>query len=109
VTIVVALALAFFVLPHPWGVVAVVTSLGIEIAEVWFWVWLSRRRRSVVGADALVGADAVVVTTCRPLGQVRVAGELWRARCDAGAAVGETVRVVAVEGLTLAVEPVEPR
>ena len=102
-TVLVALVLALFVLPHPWGVVAVVGALFVEVGEAWFWIWFSRRRRAVVGAEALVGARAVVVTECRPLGQVRVAGELWSARCEAGADRGQEVVVEAVEGLTLRV------
>ena len=106
-TVLVALLLAIFVLPHPWGIVAVVASLGIEVGEAWFWIWLSRRRRSVVGAEALVGATAVVVTACRPDGQVRIAGEIWRASCAAGADVGQIVRVLRVDALTLVVTPEE--
>ena len=107
-TVLVALLLALFVLPRPWGVVAIVGSLVIEVGEAWFWIWLSRRRRAVVGAEALLGAEAVVVTACRPEGQVRVAGELWRARCDEGADVGQRVRIVGIAGLTLEVEAAVP-
>jgi membrane protein implicated in regulation of membrane protease activity len=39
-----------------------------------------------------------------PQGQVRVAGELWRAFCEAGAGVGDEVVVREVDGLTLVVE-----
>jgi membrane protein implicated in regulation of membrane protease activity len=35
---------------------------------------------------------------------VRIAGELWQARCDPGAAVGDEVIVNALDGLTLVVE-----
>jgi membrane protein implicated in regulation of membrane protease activity len=107
VTVVVALLLAIFVLPYPWGIVAVAGSLVVEIVEAWFWIWLSRRRRPYVGAEALVGASAVVVAPCRPAGQVRVAGELWRAVCEAGADTGDLVRIERVEGLTLVVTPAE--
>ena len=41
-----------------------------------------------------------------PEGQVRVAGELWQARCEAGAGAGDEVVVREVDGLTLVVEPV---
>jgi membrane protein implicated in regulation of membrane protease activity len=44
--------------------------------------------------------------TCRPVGQVFVAGELWRARCEEGADAGESVRVAAVNDLTLDVRVV---
>jgi len=108
VTVLVALLLALFVLPHPWGVVTILGALVVEIGESWFWIWFSRRRKAVVGAEALVGAEAVVVTPCRPEGQVRVAGELWRARCDVGAERGQQVRVLGVSGLTLEVEPASP-
>jgi membrane protein implicated in regulation of membrane protease activity len=36
-----------------------------------------------------------------------VEGELWRARCEAGADVGESVRVVSVEELTLEVARID--
>lgn len=100
-----AILLAVFVLPRHWGIVAVVSGGLIEGAESWFWIRWSQRRRAAVGAEALVGAIAKAATDCMPVGQVRIHGELWRARCEAGAAAGEVVRVVAVDGLTLIVEP----
>ncbi len=103
--LVTAILLAVFVLPRHWGIVAVVTGGLIEGAESWFWIRWSQRRRAAVGAEALVGATAKVLSECMPVGQVRVHGELWRARCEAGAPVGDEVRVVAVDGLTLVVEP----
>jgi len=103
--LVTAILLAVFVLPRHWGITAVAIGAVIEGAESWFWIHWSRRRRAVVGAEALIGASARVVSDCMPIGQVRVAGELWRAQCDAGATVGDDVRVVRVDGLTLVVEP----
>ena len=58
-----------------------------------------------MGPEAMIGKPATVVERCRPTGQVRVHGELWEATCTAGADVGETVRIVALEGLTLVVTP----
>jgi membrane protein implicated in regulation of membrane protease activity len=76
----------------------------VEIGEAAFWVWLSRRRKPAIGAEAVVGAEGIAVTECRPRGQVRVAGELWRATCPEGAGVGDTVVVERIEGdLTLVV------
>jgi membrane-bound serine protease (ClpP class) len=84
-----------------------VVGLGAawEIAETTVIVRWSQRRRSVVGAEALVGRQAVVAADCMPQGQVRVAGELWQARCGVGAGVGDEVVVREVDGLTLVVEP----
>ena len=101
----VGLLLALFVLDEPWSWVAVTLGAGWEIAEAILLVRWSQRRRAVVGAEALVGRRAVVAADCMPEGQVRVAGELWRARCAAGAAAGDEVVVREVDGLTLVVEP----
>jgi membrane-bound serine protease (ClpP class) len=100
-----AILLAFFVLSGAWAIGAVVVGLAVEVGETWFWWRLSRRRRPVVGVEALIGARATVVTPCRPRGQVRVAGELWQATCEAGADPGDSVRVVSVDGLDLVVAP----
>lgn len=103
--VVVAILLAVFILPSPWGLIAIVAAALVEIGESWFWIRFTQRRRSVTGAEGLVGAEAVVVEPCRPEGRVRVQGELWRARCARGAEVGEHVRVLRVGGdLTLEVE-----
>jgi membrane protein implicated in regulation of membrane protease activity len=101
--LVVAILLAIFVLPAPWNWAAVVVGGTIEVAESFFWIWLSRRRRPTVGTEALIGVQARVVSPCRPFGRVKLDGELWSARCDAGADIGDLVRVEAVEGLTLVV------
>jgi membrane protein implicated in regulation of membrane protease activity len=99
-----AILLAIFVLPSPWGIVAVVAGGLIDVAEtaaLWYW---SRRRRAVTGAEALVGQKAVAASPLRPVGQVRVAGELWAARSVSGADVGDEVVVRDVDGLTLLVD-----
>jgi membrane-bound serine protease (ClpP class) len=100
-----AVLLALFVLPAPWGLVLVAAAAVVEVAETFFWIRLSRRRRIRAGAETLIGARAVVMSSCRPVGQVRVEGELWRARCEAGVEAGRTVRIVGRDGLTLLVEP----
>jgi len=50
------------------------------------------------------GKTARVVERCTPTGKVAVGGEIWNARCEQAAEVGETVRVQGLEGLTLLVE-----
>jgi membrane-bound serine protease (ClpP class) len=100
-----AVLLALFVIKGPLGLVLVGLAAIVEIGETFFWIHLSRRRKIRAGAETLIGARAEVASPCRPLGQVRVVGELWRARCEAGAEPGETVRIVGREGLTLVVEP----
>jgi membrane protein implicated in regulation of membrane protease activity len=104
--LVVALVLAVFVLEEPWSWLVVVIGGLLEIGESWFYIRWSQKRRPDVGVEALIGRRAVVSTDCRPDGQVRVAGELWQAHCEAGASAGEEVVVCEVDGLTLVVEPV---
>ena len=99
-----AILQAVFVLPAPWGIPVVAVAAVVEVAETLFWIWLSRRGKVTMGPETLVGAVAEVVTPCVPLGQVRLQGELWRARCEEGAEPGERVRVRALDGLTLVVE-----
>jgi len=93
--------LAVFVVPWPWGVATVIGGGVLDIAESLVLLRWSKRRRSPVGADALVGRTAVVATPT----QVRVAGELWEARSDTPLVPGEEVVVRAVDELTLRVEP----
>jgi membrane protein implicated in regulation of membrane protease activity len=101
----VAILLALFALDEPWSWVVVAAGGLLEVAESWLYIRWSQRRRPAVGVEALIGRRAVVAADCRPYGQVRVAGELWQARCAAGASVGEDVVVREVDGLTLVVEP----
>jgi membrane protein implicated in regulation of membrane protease activity len=100
-----AILLAVFVLPDAWDLPVILAAAVIEVGETGFWLWYSRRRRVQVGPETLIGATARVVAPCRPEGQVRVEGELWRARCEQGADVGDEVRILALDGLTLVVEP----
>jgi membrane protein implicated in regulation of membrane protease activity len=100
------LAIAFLiVLPSPWNLVGFLIVLPLWLLELAGWNRTVKRRRRVVGAQTLIGKEATVSTTLRPLGQVRLDGETWQARCEAGAAPGDTVRVVGRDGLTLIVEP----
>ena len=104
---VIALVLALFVIPSPWGMVLVVVAAVFEIGETGFWFWLSRRRRVQVGPETLIGARGEVVGE----GLVRVDGELWQARAPAVLSPGEPVRVVGRDELVLEVEldPFEDR
>lgn len=103
--LVVAILLALFVLDPPWNWIAVGAGATWELAETVVLVRWSQRRRAAVGAETLIGRRATVVAECMPDGQVRVAGELWRARCRGGASPGDEVVVLAIDGLTLDVEP----
>jgi membrane-bound serine protease (ClpP class) len=78
-------------------------GITIELGEAAFWIRVSRRLRPRVGAEALVGAEGVAVSDCRPSGRVRVQGEVWRAVCRDGVDAGDLVVVLGVSELTLQV------
>ncbi|HYA09170.1 MAG TPA: NfeD family protein [Gaiellaceae bacterium] len=103
------LIVVFVPVSEPWGAVVIIAGCLLEIGEVAVlrrWSHhLNRRLKPATGAEAMVGRTAKVVAPCRPTGTVRVHGELWEARCDAGADARDTVQVDAVEGLTLVVSP----
>ena len=96
--------LAVFVVPWPWGIVTVLGGGLLDIGESLALLKWSKRRRSPVGAEALVGQTGVVATPT----QVRVAGELWEARSDSPLRVGDDVEVTRVDGLKLDVTPRSP-
>ncbi len=108
VLIFLAIAL-LFVLSSPWNLIGFLVVIPLWVLELLGWNRTVKRRRRVVGAETLIGRDAVVISPCRPRGQVRLDGEIWAARCDAGAGDRETVRVVGRDGLTLIVEPAASR
>src|SRR5436309_16075322 len=95
-----AILLAIFVLPSPWGIVAVAAGGVLDVTESLVLLRWSRRRRSVTGAEALIGQKAVVGTAT----QVRIAGELWQARSERSLCPGDEIVVRAIDGLTLLVE-----
>jgi membrane-bound serine protease (ClpP class) len=97
--------LALIVFGTPWGLVALVAGLALEVVEYLAWKRFLRRYRLRSGPETLVGMTATVVDECAPVGRVRLQGELWNAHCDDPVAEGETVRITAIHGLTLEVEP----
>ena len=102
ISLIIAILLALFVLPSPWGLVAVLCAAVLEVFEITWGLRLARRRSSV-GAHTLVGRQAVVVRALDPVGQVTIDGERWKARCANGAAVGAKVVIERIDGLTLEV------
>jgi membrane-bound serine protease (ClpP class) len=103
VALTIALILAILFVPWPWSLLVVFGGVIIEVGEVVWGLRLARRWKPKTGAEAMIGEKAEVVARCGPLGQVRVRGELWQARCAESAEPGEHVRVERIEGLTLIV------
>jgi membrane-bound serine protease (ClpP class) len=72
----------------------------------------TRRRAVKTGAEGMVGAIVLTSTALQPVGRVMFKGEDWTAILDdpsASVDPGTEVRIVAVEGLLLHVQPVVDR
>jgi membrane-bound serine protease (ClpP class) len=68
----------------------------------------ARRRRVVTGKEELLGSEGVVEVRDGSDFWIRLRGESWRARMDGSApAVGDRVRVRAIDGLVVQVEPLD--
>jgi membrane-bound serine protease (ClpP class) len=64
-----------------------------------------RRRSKLTGAEALIGKIGVALTDLKPKGEVRVLGEIWRAKSLSGdIPKGSQVIVKALVGLVVEVE-----
>ncbi len=70
-----------------------------------FWALKNRKKRSVSGADGMLGKVAKVKQWKQTEGQILVNGELWRAVSDVPLSPGDRVLVQRMEGLTLQVKP----
>jgi membrane-bound serine protease (ClpP class) len=106
-SLIIALVLAVFILPMPWGIVVVLAALALEIFEIRWGLRLARARSST-GVEALVGQRAEAATDLDPTGQVLLHGERWQARSSRAVESGTTVEIDAVNGLELAVTPIWP-
>ncbi len=86
---------------------AVAITLPFAIITVFLLSLVLRARASkvVTGVSGLMGAAAVARTPLNPAGKVFVHGELWDAVCSRPVETGARVKITAVEGLVLSVEP----
>ncbi|HTS74052.1 MAG TPA: NfeD family protein [Gaiellaceae bacterium] len=96
--------LLLFLLPSPWNLVGFLVAIPLWVLELLGWNRTVKNRKKAVGAQTLIGMEGVVSAPCRPVGQIRVNGEIWEARCEAGASPGDRVRVVGRDRLMLIVE-----
>jgi len=72
----------------------------------------TRRRPSSTGMESMIGATVITSTPLQPEGRVSYQGEDWAAVLDVPSASvdpGTEVRIIAVEGLLLHVQPIVDR
>ncbi len=80
-------------------------ALGLLLTLTLRLVLLARRAKHWSGSEALLGSIAVTSQALAPEGDVLLAGEHWRAHAAQPVPAGARVRVIAVRGLRLEVEP----
>lgn len=102
--LVTGILIAIFVVPDAWTVPVIALAVVIEVGETLFTLWWSRRAPPKVGPETLIGSTGRVVEPLRPIGRVRVRGEVWRARSEEAIDHGARIRVTDRDRLTLLVE-----
>ncbi len=91
----------------PWVAIAISAGFGgITVFLVRLAV-RARRRKSLLGVDAMVGNTASAMEPLNPEGHVLVEGEIWLAVASQPVAKGAQLRVVGHEQYLLRVEPAE--
>lgn len=93
-------AFAFF--EWPWRAAVLGAFLLFDAFEIWIWLrW--RKKKSITGADQMVGEAGEALTDLHPDGQVKMRGQIWHAHASDGAAAGDTVVVTGIDGIKLEV------
>ncbi len=92
----------------PLALIGSIALLGSLLVMATVWLAVRARRRPVVsGVEELIGAQAEAVGAFEHEGQVFVHGETWSARSAQPVAARQALKVTAVEGLTLTVQPID--
>ena len=94
-------AFAFF--EWPWRALILVGFLLFDALEIWIWLrW--RKQKSITGSEGIVGTKGTATTNLQPEGQVRVAGQTWKAESLEGPiGAGEEIEVTGNESIKLIV------
>ena len=82
---------------------AVITAFLVSLAV------RARANKAVTGAEGMIGEIGMVLNDLNPEGRIFVHGEYWNAVSSTPIAAGQQARVLAVDHLQLAVEPVSPK
>ncbi len=86
-------------------IIAVVGTTAILMSLVAAAAVRTLRRQPVSGQEGMVGQIGTVTQRIAPTGTVALQGSFWTARSASPLEAGETVRVIAVDGLRLTVIP----
>ncbi len=93
----------FGVSPYFMGAVALLA--GGAVLLITTKMYRLRREPVRTGSEEMVGSRGKVIEWSDDHGEVRVLGEVWQARAQGPLEPGRAVRVTAMDGMTLVVEP----
>ena len=88
-----------------WTALAVSVPLGAITVFLMGIALKARQNKRVSGMEGMIGEIGVAQTALVPEGKVSVHGEIWNAVSSVQIGAGDSVRVTAVDGLMLRVEP----
>jgi membrane-bound serine protease (ClpP class) len=78
--------------------VAIITVFLVRL------VYLSHQKKSIAGADGMIGEEGIAKSDINLEGRVLVHGEYWNASSDKPIPAGSRIRVRKVQGLKVEVE-----
>jgi len=72
-------------------------------------VYKAHRTKPVTGKDEILESMAIVYSTLKPVGQVKISGEIWRAVSESHKNIkkGKEVKIKSIDGLTLTVSEIK--
>jgi len=88
-------------------IVAVSTVTSIFFLIVLRMVFAAHRKPVVSGVDEMLGSIGEVLEDFEASGRIHIHGETWQVQSQSPFISGDQVRVVAIDGLILSVEPVK--
>lgn len=91
----------------PWWGLALIMIAWAAYSYITYWLCVrALNKKTLVGLEALIGAEGRATCQIAPKGYVRVQGELWKAvSIDTHVSEGEEVIIVGIDKRTLLVTP----
>ena len=109
----IAIGIALILLLHyfmnlGWWVYGIIIMALVAILSFKFYVFYPQFRKPKTGKEGMIGLSGRVVDPLNPEGQVKIGGEIWKAKSiESGIDEGEEVEVMDMEGSELLVRKVE--
>lgn len=101
-SMIIGIIIAFAFFDWPWRAAILAAFVLFDVLEIYVWLrW--RKKKSVTGAEGIIGARGTALTDLNPKGQVRLNGQTWKALAPEGASKGDHIEVEATQGLQLTV------